>query len=238
LRLRSALALTTVLAVTSAYAEEDDPPDPQVDVRLVHDTPHSALALVFDIEPGWHIYWLNPGDTGMATTATLTPALDEARFPGPERFVDAETEFVTYGYAGRTALFFELPSAGTEGLTFNASAKWLACRERCVFQTAEVALSGASEAGELDALRARLPRSVEPAIALDGTTARVTLSGGPFELFPPAPLEARLAAFRSTEVGVDFDLTRGAAQAVHVVLKRKDGVFVQFVLPVPGPVEE
>jgi thiol:disulfide interchange protein DsbD len=221
-----------------ASADEEDPPDPRIDVRLMHDVPHAALAVVFDIEPGWHIYWHNPGDTGMATTATLSPPLGEARFPGPHRFVDADTGFVTYGYAGRTALFFKLPPAGLEGLEVSGSAKWLACRERCVFQTAALSLSGTARPGELDAPRDRLPRLVEPPIEQAGATAKVVLPGGPFELFPPAPLEARLAAFRSTGTGVEFDLTSGPSEAVSVVLQREDGGFVQFMLPLPESTEE
>ncbi|MCP4872736.1 MAG: hypothetical protein GY898_28935 [Proteobacteria bacterium] len=209
-----------------------------MDVRLVHDAPHSALALVFDIEPGWHIYWSNPGDTGMATTAPLMPAFDVAQFPGPERFVDPVTEFVTYGYSKRAALFFGLPSTGVEGQEFTAEAKWLACKERCVFQTATVTLSGSAAAGELDALRARLPRTVSPALSSEGNTAAAALAGGPFELYPSPELEARLVAFRSTDAGVESDLKPGDAGDAAAVLKRSDGRFVRFNLPLPAPPEE
>lgn len=47
------------------------------------------MALRFQVEPGWHIYWRNPGESGVATTAkwTLPPgfAVDSLEYPTPSR---------------------------------------------------------------------------------------------------------------------------------------------------------
>jgi len=47
------------------------------------------VALRFQVEPGWHVYWKNPGESGVATTARWTlPAgftVDSMLFPTPAR---------------------------------------------------------------------------------------------------------------------------------------------------------
>jgi thiol:disulfide interchange protein DsbD len=47
------------------------------------------VALRFQVEPGWHIYWRNPGESGVATTAKWTlPAgfsTDSLAYPTPSR---------------------------------------------------------------------------------------------------------------------------------------------------------
>lgn len=47
------------------------------------------IALRFQVEPGWHVYWRNPGEGGVATTATWTlPSgfnVDSLEYPTPAR---------------------------------------------------------------------------------------------------------------------------------------------------------
>lgn len=46
------------------------------------------LAARVDVPPAWHVYWENPGDSGLPTRATIDAPgwrLGEARYPGPER---------------------------------------------------------------------------------------------------------------------------------------------------------
>jgi thiol:disulfide interchange protein DsbD len=47
------------------------------------------IALRFQVEPGWHIYWKNPGESGVATTAKWTPsagfAIGPLQYPTPSR---------------------------------------------------------------------------------------------------------------------------------------------------------
>jgi hypothetical protein len=52
---------------------------PHVGARLVSDTaslePGSTVrvGVLFEMEPGWHVYWKNPGDSGLATEVLLEP---------------------------------------------------------------------------------------------------------------------------------------------------------------------
>jgi len=52
-----------------------------------------GLAVRFQLEPGWHVYWENPGESGIATAVewTLPPGFRAGalRFPIPERLVIA-----------------------------------------------------------------------------------------------------------------------------------------------------
>ena len=70
-----AFALTVALAAASP-ASADGPPDPKdlVKAELVAESASVAPAstlwvdLHLTIKPGWHVYWRNPGDSGLPTT--------------------------------------------------------------------------------------------------------------------------------------------------------------------------
>src|SRR5437870_1574840 len=80
MRSASVLRVAQIIAVVTAFtagaaARAVAPPDPQelVQVQLVAETPSIAPAATlwidvrFAIKPGWHIYWRNPGDSGLPT---------------------------------------------------------------------------------------------------------------------------------------------------------------------------
>lgn len=90
-------------------------------------TTGSEAALVLTHDPHWHTYWLNPGDSGMATR--LTPGVLE--FPAPERIVAGP--LTSFGYSGVVAIPARLP-AGVKKFT----AAWLECAEVCVPGKAEL----------------------------------------------------------------------------------------------------
>jgi len=85
------------------------------------------------LAPGWHTYWKNPGDAGVAPEIELLlPAGATAgpiRWPVPERV--PEGPIMTYGYSGEVVL----PVAVTFGETVGpveARASWLVCEKICV----------------------------------------------------------------------------------------------------------
>lgn len=97
-----------------------------------------TLAARFDIAPGWHIYWSNPGESGLATEAAFrAPAgfrIGPVRFPGPSRF-DSPGDITSYGYQELAVLSAVAAApdrlAGSR-VQFSVQASWLACREVCV----------------------------------------------------------------------------------------------------------
>ncbi|MDQ2986950.1 MAG: hypothetical protein M3R13_09565 [Armatimonadota bacterium] len=95
------------------------------------------IALRFDLEPGWHIYWKNPGDSGERTIVkwTLPEGWQEIdlRFPTPHA-IDA-SGITNYGYEDRVILISRLkPPANYKGERVNLTgeATYLICKEACV----------------------------------------------------------------------------------------------------------
>src|SRR5262245_4721160 len=61
------------------------------------------LALNFQVHPGWHIYWKNPGDAGLPIAPTFS--LNDMAFeliglewPAPESYIEQEGGILSYGY--------------------------------------------------------------------------------------------------------------------------------------------
>lgn len=98
-----------------------------------------TLAARFDIDPEWHIYWENPGESGLATEVTFEApegfAVGPVRYPGPVAF-SSPGPVVSYGYAGTVLLSapVEVPKSLAAGdhVTFQADGFWLACRDSCI----------------------------------------------------------------------------------------------------------
>lgn len=99
----------------------------------------NPIAVVFDVEPGWHIYGKDPGDTGMATTVALESG-GPLRWPPPTTFVDDVTGFRTFGYTDEVALVSSVVVVAPRPRSVEVSGKvtWLACRERCVYGEADL----------------------------------------------------------------------------------------------------
>ena len=105
------------------------------------------LALRLQIQPGWHTYWLNPGDSGLPTTIDWTlPREFKAgtiMWPTPERF--AYGPVVDYGYQHDVLLpvTIETPVNLRPGadIALSAHASWLACSDACIPEDAELSLS-------------------------------------------------------------------------------------------------
>src|SRR5262249_33492658 len=139
LALYSALAASATANATAA----DDAGKALVRARLLAETTalqrnHDGwLAVELSIEPGWHVYWRNPGDAGLATSVKgKLPAGVTAgpmAWPQPERF--SARSIVGYGYRERVALLapLKVPSRfAPETLTIEAAVSWLACAEVCI----------------------------------------------------------------------------------------------------------
>ena len=95
------------------------------------------IALQFDIEPGWHIYWKNPGDSGEPTSIkwNLPEGWKEVdlRFPTPHA-IDAGG-ITNYGFENRVTLIARLrPPANfaEDSRQLTGEASYLICKEACV----------------------------------------------------------------------------------------------------------
>jgi len=104
------------------------------------------LGLRLQHEPGWHTYWINPGDSGLPTRLSWTLpqgfSAGEIAWPAPTRFkVD---DLYNFGYTGEVVLPLALavPANATPGssATLAVEAKWLVCHEVCVPGKAQLKL--------------------------------------------------------------------------------------------------
>jgi thiol:disulfide interchange protein len=161
-----------------------------------------AVLLHFTPDAGWHTYWKNPGDSGLATSINwhLPPGVQAGaiQWPTPQAFLIPP--LVNYGYAGQTLLLTELslPANFTsDTLTIKADVAWLVCEEICIPVDASfrltVAVAGQSElAGNQQPLfataRATLPIGTE-------ILGDYAISGGAFSAQLSAALPQPPVAF-------------------------------------------
>jgi thiol:disulfide interchange protein DsbD len=150
---RAAFALTAFISVFGAgeaAAQLDSAP--KVEARLIAKTGEVApggsvtVALEENIRPGWHTYWINPGDAGAPTEIkwTLPPGwrVGPIQWPFPKRVPVGP--LMDYGYDGRVWLLTKLaaPREAKPGdiVTLKAAASWLVCKEVCVPEDATLTL--------------------------------------------------------------------------------------------------
>ena len=94
--------------------------------------------LLFDLEPGWHIYWVNPGDAGdpprVQWELTAGFRAGEIRWPVPTRF--ATGPVVDYGYEGRVLLAvpLQVPASFKAGAPapIAADIRYVICKDVCI----------------------------------------------------------------------------------------------------------
>ncbi|MCW5829547.1 MAG: thioredoxin family protein [Deltaproteobacteria bacterium] len=100
----------------------------------------------FTLDPEWHVYWKNPGDSGEAPRFEweLPPEVTAGalHWPAPERIPVGP--LLNYGYEGEVVfpVEFALDSSAVPGETVRlvTEAKWLVCREDCIPGSARLEL--------------------------------------------------------------------------------------------------
>ncbi len=84
-------------------------------------------------DPHWHVYWRNPGDSGVPTRIAWSAPkgwrVEPLEFPIPRRF--APGGVAAYGYEGKTFFLARITPSTTPG-GIAAKASWLVCSEACV----------------------------------------------------------------------------------------------------------
>lgn len=168
-----------LLGLLSAPAVAAPVKTPHIEAELISETlglhpGENTLALRLKPDAGWHTYWLNPGDSGIATQLRWTlPAgvtAGDIQWPYPQRF--SLGDVTNYGYGEETLhlVTLNVPQnwPANKPLELNAQARWLVCADVCIPGRAEFNLRmpvSASVPMELrwqDAFskaRARLPQA-------------------------------------------------------------------------------
>ncbi|WP_339897332.1 protein-disulfide reductase DsbD domain-containing protein [uncultured Gilvimarinus sp.] len=205
-----------------------------VNVRLITPSQFAAgqtatVGFYFEVDPQWHVYWQNAGDSGAAPrfdiTATGATAGD-IQWPYPARL---PIEHLTnLGYEGNVAYLFELtPEPGSTSIALDINLEWLVCKIDCIpgfgqmsgqWPVADTAGWNKSDKALLDTFAARVPQGAAgspwQATALSADTdgsASLTLNGsGPApEVFPINGdwLIAQAPKATATDSGYQFRFT-------------------------------
>jgi len=187
----------------------------------------------FRIDPGWHIYWSNPGDAGLATAVDLDlPAGWKAgplQWPTPKRF-EQPGGLLDYGYENEVVLIREVrPPRGAEApVTVPVTASWLACREVCVLGESRLRLSlppspsDAESAGPvLDAWARRVPTCGGPTDPWEATVrgSRDDLTIWLRWRTPPGSVAWFPEALESATVHGGDAVTRGGLTRIDLTLR-------------------
>jgi thiol:disulfide interchange protein DsbD len=191
-----------------ALGQQDEP---VIATRLV--ASHSSvqpgqsigLAWEFKLAPHWHVYWQNPGDSGLP--ASLKPEVANApkltlNYPAPK--VIPVPPITNYGYEDATTLHTTstVPASlgtGAQNLTF--SGKFLYCKDVCMpgSVTLSLPLTVASTPVANADYRAETPIPALP------QGASVVLNSQSFSLSLPAGIDGATARFIPHEEGLIDD---------------------------------
>lgn len=197
-----------LLAAASLSAQAEAVRTEHVEAELIAENtvlePGSVnwLALRLSPEKGWHVYWQNPGDSGLPTTLRWTlpggTSAGAIEWPYPQR--QSLGDLTNYGYDAETLHPVPLSVAAdaTGMLKLAAEAKWLVCSDICIPGSASLTLDlpvsspGSPSPPPADPrwikafadVRAKLPQaSPWPArFATDGKDFSLAIEG-----FKPAP---------------------------------------------------
>ncbi|HEX2715283.1 MAG TPA: protein-disulfide reductase DsbD domain-containing protein [Candidatus Acidoferrales bacterium] len=152
-RFPSALTLGVVLLGCATIGQAAGTPIPNGTIELIAENQWIApggefyIGLHFQLERGWHIYWVNPGDSGEPPRITwqlpagLTPGAME--WPTPRRL--GTSRIVDFGYEDRVMLIVpvraEASLAAQGPARLGAEVRVLVCREICIPGKAQLSLT-------------------------------------------------------------------------------------------------
>jgi thiol:disulfide interchange protein/DsbC/DsbD-like thiol-disulfide interchange protein len=200
------------------------------------------LAIAMTPAPGWHGYWLNPGDAGFGMTIDWLAnelrddtAFAAPRYPVPTTLLIAGLMNHVYDRPYAVLVTYHVPASAQPGTTIpiTANAHWLACTEAiCVPEEAQlstlltVAAPGATTPTDprFGEWRRRLPAPL-------GTPARFAIAGDTLRLAIPLPASQPLEAphvFAGTDRVVDY-------AAPQVFARQGDLLLVTLKRAKPAP---
>jgi DsbC/DsbD-like thiol-disulfide interchange protein len=193
-------------------------------VRLLAGSRSGAVLLggiAFQIEPGWHTYWRNPGDSGVPPRFDFTKSENiEAvtiLWPAPTKFADGAGG-TSIGYQKQVVLPLRIVAKNADKpVTLRADINYAVCEKLCIPVEAKAELAFTSVASTEDsALFAALDAVPKPATIGD-----------------PNPLTIRDVK-RDGKAGVIVDVATPDANEVTLFV---EGPTPDWALPVPKLVD-
>ena len=169
------------------------------------------LAVRMRPAPGWHGYWLNPGDAGLPMTLDwVLPAGFSAgplRYPVPTRLMVAGLMNYVFERDYAVLVRLKVPMDAKGVIPIRANARWLACTDKiCVPEQGQLALdlpvgSGTPDRAEFDAWRKGLPQPL-------ATLAHFEFSRGKLSVAIPLPASVEIKdpyVFPVTDKLLDYE---------------------------------
>ncbi len=221
-----AAAIVASLLLPQARAQDSSPwlKDGHSAVRLLAGSRSGAVLLggiAFQLQPGWHTYWRNPGDSG------VPPRIDFSKsdnieavtilWPAPIKFEDGSGG-TSLGYQKQVVLPLRIVAKNADKpVTLRADINYAVCEKLCIPVEASAELAFTSVASTEDgALSAALDTVPKPATIGD-----------------PNPLTIRDVK-RDGKNGVLVDVVAPAAAEVNLFA---EGPTPDWALPVPKLLE-
>jgi DsbC/DsbD-like thiol-disulfide interchange protein/cytochrome c biogenesis protein CcdA len=255
---RLLILLALLLAPALGHARGIDP-------QLVAEGPAPAggeveLAIVMHTKPGWHGYWLNPGDAGLPMQVKWKLpkgwSVGDLQYPVPTRLTIAGLMNYVYEKDYAVLLRLKAPANASGAVPIRAEAHWLACTDKiCVPESGELSLevpvgSGTPNRAQFDQWRKALPRPL-------ASVAHFEVAGDKIRLGIPLPRDVKVEkpyVFPAADGPVDYageqhfsrkddlliaELPRrnGEPQVLPAVLALGDGRGLQ-IDAVPGAVPD
>ena len=172
--LRAALAAVLIFALSAAARAEDASPwqkDSHSKLRLLAGSRSGAKLLggiAVQLQPGWHTYWRNPGDSGVPPRFDFSKSDNveavTVLWPAPQQFDDGAGG-VSLGYHDQLVLPLRIvASSADKPVTLRAVIDYAVCEKICIPVQANAELTFSSVASTEDsALFAALDTVPKPA---------------------------------------------------------------------------
>ena len=218
------------------------------------------LAIHMRPAPGWHGYWLNPGDAGLPMDVRWhLPkgyAAGPLRYPVPTRLEVADLMNYVYEHDYAVLARLKVPAGASGTIPIRADARWLACTDRvCVPEQGELSLdlpvgSGTPNRAQFDAWRQALPQPL-------ASLGKFEVTGNKLRVAIPLPASVDAVKpylFPITDGAVDYEAKqwfRRSGDTLIAELQRKGAVPAEFAgvialakgrglefRAVPGPVPQ
>jgi thiol:disulfide interchange protein DsbD len=215
------IAAFAAVPLAFAAANAADVPHLHVQLAVVDDnlfpgiTDQNLAGLYFKLEPGWHIYWENPGDSGepphihwsLPEGITAGPI----QFPAPKRLPLGP--LMDYGYEGE--VYFPMAMTIAKGVkpgrvVLGAKVDWLVCREVCIPGKAELQVTR----------RVATEADVSAENADDALFLRLVKA----DAFPQSPPSSDTAVFQPTPTGFRLAVTTGQRETQAVFFPEDENI--------------
>lgn len=249
------MKVLALLLVVSAHAQPARGPHGTAEIvaetrSFVPGRPIEA-GILFKLEPGWHVYWKNPGDSGEPPRASwrLPSGFSAGTIQWPVPKVIRVGPLANFGYEGSVLFPVRIQTPpGARKAELKADLEWLICKEECLPAAGQARLTlpaAASAAPDprrtalfakaREALPAPRPGLSVSAKAREGGFELSVRPPGEYVFFPADPLTLEHAAPQLAETA--GGVTRLLLVGSEAALKRPERLRGTLALPEGGGVD-